>query len=236
MCQKILSVFFPCYNEALNLSGIVTETIHVLKSLVQEYEILIVNDGSTDSTGPLAEEISRHHKNVRVIHHNRNLGYGAALRTGFSNAIYDWVFYTDGDHQFCISEIELFLKETDSYDLIIGYRKERQDPWHRLLYARAWNLLVQLVFGLTARDVDCAFKLIRKENLENIHLSTSGNMISTELLWKSKLSGCRIKELCVSHRPRVYGTQTGGNPKVIFKAFMELFTLRFKKSRDPISG
>jgi len=234
MCQKTLSVFFPCYNEELNLKGIVTETTHVLKSLVQEYEILIVNDGSIDGTGPLAEKISRHYKNVRVIHHDKNLGYGAALITGFSNAIYDWVFYTDGDHQFYISEIDFFLKETDCYDLIIGFRKERQDPSYRLLYARAWNLLVRLFFGLKVRDINCAFKLIRKNILDNMYLNASGAMINTELLWKSKLSDCRIKELGVSHRARVYGTQTGGNPKVVLKAFIELFALWFKKSRNPI--
>jgi glycosyltransferase involved in cell wall biosynthesis len=233
---KTLSAFFPCYNEELNLEGVFFDAIHVLDNVVQKYEILIINDGSTDKTGLVADELSKQHNNVRVIHHKSNLGYGSALITGFNHSLYEWIFFTDGDHQFFINEIEILLKEINDHDLIIGYRKERQDPRHRLFYGWAWNLLVQRILGLKFRDTNCAFKLIRKEVLDHIRLHSAGAMISTELLWKTKVSGFRIKEVGVSHRPRVFGTQTGGNPKVVLKAFVELFELWISKRRSNVLG
>lgn len=236
MSVKTLSAFFPCYNEELNLEGVVSETIQALNNVVQEYEILIINDGSTDKTGLVADQLSKQHNNVRVIHHKTNLGYGLALITGFNNSLYEWIFFADGDHQFFMNEIEFLLNEINDHDLIIGYRKERQDPWYRLFYGRAWNLLVQLILGLKFKDIDCAFKLIRREILDSITLRSAGAMISTELLWKSRLSGYRIKEVGVSHRPRMFGTQTGGNPKVVLKAFVELFKLWIVKNRSNVPG
>ena len=236
MSPKALSVFFPCYNEAVNLAGIVSETIHVLDNVVQKYEILIINDGSTDKTGLVADELSKQHNNVRVIHHKTNLGYGAALITGFNNSLYEWVFFTDGDHQFFMNEIDILLNETNEHDLVIGYRKERQDPCHRLFYGWAWNLLVQLILGLKFKDINCAFKLIKREILNDIRLHSAGAMLSAELLWKSKVSGFCIKEVGVSHRPRKFGSQTGGNPKVVLKAFVELFELWIAKRRSKVPG
>ena len=236
MSVKTLSAFFPCYNEELNLEGVVYDAIHVLDNMVQKYEILIINDGSTDKTGLMADELSKQHENVRVIHHKKNLGYGTALITGFNRSIYEWIFFSDGDQQFFMNEIEILLNEINDHDLIIGYRKERQDPRHRLFYGWAWNLLVQLILGLKLKDINCAFKLVRREVLDDIRLHSAGAMISPELLWKSKLSGYRIKEVGVSHRPRKFGTQTGGNPKVVLKAFVELFELWVAKNRSNVLG
>ena len=220
-----LSVFFPCYNEEKNLEGLVLEATQVLNNLVQKYEILIINDGSNDNTGLIAGSLSEKYNNVLVIHHQKNKGYGAAVISGFNNSTCEWVFFTDGDHQFLIKEIELLLAEIDSYDAIIGFRKKRQDPYHRIFYARMWNLLIRLLFNLKVKDIDCAFKLIKKKALDDIALQSSGAMISTELLVKLKLSGASIREVGVSHKSRLFGTQTGGNFKVIFKAFLELFKL-----------
>jgi glycosyltransferase involved in cell wall biosynthesis len=220
-----LSAFFPCYNEDLNLESLVLEAIQVLSPLVYEFEILIINDGSTDKTGLIAERLSKQHEFLRVIHHENNRGYGAALISGFSHCVHEWVFFTDGDNQFLVSEIALLLQEVDDHDLIIGYRKERKDPWHRILYGRAWTRFVQLLFGLKFRDINCAFKLIRRSTIDGLTLHASGAVINTELLVKTTLGGARIKQLAVSHRPRMFGKQTGGNLSVIFIAFMELFRL-----------
>jgi glycosyltransferase involved in cell wall biosynthesis len=225
MYDIALSVFFPCYNEELNLQSLVLEAIRILDNSVKKHEILIINDGSTDKTGLVADGLSMEHRHVRVIHHNNNRGYGAALVSGFSNAVHEWIFFTDGDRQFVISEIELLLNEIDEHDVIIGYRKVRRDPGYRILYGHVWTRLVQLLFGLKVRDINCAFKLIKKKTLGNVTLHSSGAMINTELLVKMKLLGASMKQVGVSHQPRMFGKQTGGNPKVIIKAFAELFTL-----------
>ncbi|MBW2173496.1 MAG: glycosyltransferase family 2 protein [Deltaproteobacteria bacterium] len=221
-----LSVFFPCYNEELNIEGLILEAIRVLDRSVQEYEILVINDGSTDKTGLIADRLSEKHEHVRVIHHSRNRGYGAALISGFGNSINEWVFFTDGDRQFLISEIELLLNHIDYHDLIIGFRKARRDPWHRILYGHTWTRVVQLLFGLKVRDINCAFKLVKRTIMDGITLHSSGAVINAELMIRAKLSGAYIKQVGVSHRPRMFGKQTGGNPKVILKALRELMELR----------
>jgi glycosyltransferase involved in cell wall biosynthesis len=221
-----LSVFFPCYNEELNIEVLILEAIQVFDHSVQEYELLVINDGSTDKTGLIADRLSEEHEYVRVVHHKENRGYGAALMSGFSNSIHEWVFFTDGDRQFLISEIELLLNHIDDHDLIIGFRKARRDPWHRILYGHAWTRVVQLLFGLKVKDINCAFKLVKKTIMDGITLHSSGAVINTELMIKAKLSGAYIKQVGVSHRPRMFGKQTGGNPKVILKALRELMELR----------
>ena len=225
MYPVTISIFFPCYNEEHNIESLVTETREVLDGLVQQYEIIIIDDGSFDKTGSIADTLQQLHDNIRVIHHQVNRGYGAALISGFRNSRYEWVFFTDGDNQFFMKEIELLLQEADAGDAVIGFRKNRQDRFHRIVYARAWHILIGRVFGLMVRDIDCAFKLIKIKFLENLALRSSGALISTELLMKLKHAGARIKEVGVSHRPRQFGTQTGGSPKVIIRAFVELFKL-----------
>jgi len=174
-----LSAFFPCYNEEKNLEPLVREALQVLNNLVTQYEILIINDGSSDDTGLIADSLSERYNNVLVIHHQKNGGYGAALISGFNNSSYEWIFFTDGDHQFFMKEIELLLADIDSHDALIGFRKKRRDSWHRILYARSWNVLIKLLFNLNVRDINCAFKLIKKKSLEGITLQSSGAMIST---------------------------------------------------------
>ncbi len=220
-----LSVFFPCYNEEKNLEGLVQETMQVLDNVVQQYEILIINDGSQDTTRLIADGLSEKYDNVRVVHHQKNEGYGAALISGFDNSTYEWVFFTDGDHQFFMREIELLLTEIDSYDAIIGFRKKRQDPYHRIIYARMLNIFIRLLFNLKVKDLNCAFKLIKRKVLNNITLQCSAGLINTELLLKLKRSGASIREIGVSHKPRLFGSQTGGSIKVIRKAFLDFFKL-----------
>ena len=221
-----LSVFFPCYNEEQNVKQLVNDALQALNGLVRQYDILIINDGSSDNTGSIANALQQKHDTVRVIHHETNKGYGAALISGFRNARYEYVFFTDGDNQFYMSEIVLLLKELGAADGVLGFRKNRKDPWHRIWYSRLWNWLVRVMFDLRVKDLNCAFKIIKKQYLDKIILNSSGAMITAELLIRLKIAGARFKEVGVTHRPRVFGTQTGGNPKVILRAFRELFKLR----------
>jgi glycosyltransferase involved in cell wall biosynthesis len=220
-----LSVFFPCYNEELNIERLTLEALEVLGPLVKEYEILIVDDGSRDKTGFIAQSLSEQHEKVRVVNHRQNRGYGAALISGFRASSYEWVFYTDGDGQFYIEEIERLLRETKDYDVIVGYRVKRKDSCHRILLAKVWNGLVRFLLELKIRDVNCAFKLVKKETIDEMTLHSTGAVISAELLVKAKLMGYRIKQTGVSHKARLFGTQTGGNPRVALRALQELLRL-----------
>jgi glycosyltransferase involved in cell wall biosynthesis len=225
MYPASVSAFFPCYNEEKNIDTLVDEATRALSNLVQRYEVIIINDGSSDRTGEIADRLQKQNDTVRVIHHDVNKGYGAALISGFRGAQYDWVFFSDGDNQFYMSEIDMLLKELNNHDAVIGFRMVRRDPWHRVWYARSWNMLVRMVFGLRVTDLNCAFKIIKKQFLDRIVLNSSGAMINTELLVRLKMAGARFKEVGVTHRPRAFGQQTGGNPRVILRAFSELMAL-----------
>lgn len=230
MNHKFLSVFFPCINEEGNIEKTVNSAEAVLKKLKITYEIIIVDDGSTDQTGQIAENLARKNSRIKVIHHPKNLGYGEALKSGFYNARYDTIVYTDGDGQFDFSEVTKFLDKIKDYDLIIGYRIKRQDPFFRILFKQGWRLSLLTFFGLTLKDVDCGFKMVRKEVLEKIpHLeSTRGAMINAELAIKAKRKGFQIAEVGVNHYPRLSGKPTGANLKVIIKSYVDLLKLWWK--------
>lgn len=228
--MKNISVFFPLYNEEGNISSDVEKATKILKKLKLQYEILLVNDGSKDSTGKIAEEIGKNDPNIRVIHHDKNLGYGEALKSGFYSAKYDTIVYTDGDGQFDFSEIQKFLEKIEDLDLVIGYRIKRQDPFFRILFKKGWKLSLLLFLGLTLKDVDCGFKMIRKKVLEKIpHLeSQRGAMINAELAIKAKKYGFRVGEVGVHHYPRLSGQPTGASPKVVMKSYLDLLKLWWK--------
>jgi glycosyltransferase involved in cell wall biosynthesis len=219
-----ISAFFPAYNEEANVGRLARKTAAVLKKICSRYEVIAVNDGSKDRTAQVIRELSRRDPHIRLVSHAVNQGYGAAVKSGFKAARYDWIFLTDGDGQFDTSEIRSFLPLMDRYDLLIGYRIKRADPLSRKINAWAWGTLVRGLFRLQgARDIDCAFKLIRRGIFRKFRLETTGAMISTELLVKASKNGLRIRELGVSHYPRRAGTQTGAKARVILRAFKELF-------------
>lgn len=222
-----LSVFFPAYNEEQNIEKTVLNALKVLKENVSEYEVIIVNDGSKDKTGAISDKIAKENKFVRVIHHNPNQGYGAALRSGFYNAKYPWIVTIDSDGQFDFAEVTKLLAKTDRADVIYGYRINRQDSTLRKINGWAWTLLNNLLFGVNVHDVDCAFKLVKKEVIDKIPKleSSRGGMISPELLAKAKKSGYKIVEVGVHHYSRSEGKQTGANLKVIIKSFADLISL-----------
>jgi glycosyltransferase involved in cell wall biosynthesis len=221
-----LSVFFPAYNEEANVRSTTEAILQVLSTVADRYEVLIVDDGSIDATGRIADELCAANANVRVIHHPTNRGYGGALRTGLYNCRYELISFIDGDGQFDFGEVRQFLAFAGHYDLIIGYRPHRQDSRQRERNARAWGTFIRLAFGLRVRDVDCAFKLLHCHVLERIpRLRSDGAMISAELLIRCRNAGLSIKELPVQHYPRRAGTQTGANLRVVIKAFQDLLSL-----------
>lgn len=218
-----ISAFFPAYNEALNVGELAKKTSSVLAKICEDYEVIVVNDGSKDNTIEVVTGIMKSDPKIKLITHEINKGYGGAVRTGLSAAKFEWVFFTDGDGQFDVAEIPLLVELSKTCDLAVGYRIKRADPIIRKLNAFMWGSLVKLLFGFKVRDVDCAFKLIKKEVIDRAQLESNGALISTELLAKAVKMGYKIGETGVHHYPRKAGTQTGANIKVILKAFVELF-------------
>jgi glycosyltransferase involved in cell wall biosynthesis len=233
MFMKIdfLSVFFPAFNEEKNITPTVEKASAVLERLkLKNYEIIVIDDGSTDGTAKAVRKLQEKNPHLRLIVHSINKGYGEALKSGFYNAKYPWIVYTDSDGQFDFSEITKFFDRAQQADLIIGYRVDRRDHFIRKLGGRFWTLLANILFGIKVHDVDCAFKLVRREVIEKIPRLESGRggMISPELLAKAKKAGFRIAEVGVCHYPRKSGQSTGANLKVIVESFIDLIGLWWK--------
>jgi len=226
-----ISVFFPCYNEQENVDRTAEKAIRTLERLDADFEVIIVDDGSSDRTPQMADEISRRDSRVKVVHHQHNLGYGAALQSGFRAAAKQLVFYTDGDGQFDIEEMPPLLELMDQYDIVSCYRLNRQDSLVRKINGWCWTKLVCLLFGLKVRDIDCAFKLYKREIFDNIEMSSTGALIDTEILARAARKGYRITQKGVHHYPRTAGSQTGANLRVILRAFRELFELQSRIRR-----
>jgi glycosyltransferase involved in cell wall biosynthesis len=222
-----VSAILPAYNEEAIIEDAVRHVAGVLAALVDDFQIVVTNDGSADQTGAVLASL-RNDPSVRlhVVTHEHNRGYGAALASGFDAASKDLIFMTDGDKQFDVREIEGFLAAMrDDTDLVIGWRRHRADPPMRLLNAWGWKQFINGLFGYTARDVDCAFKLFRRDVWESVQVHALGATFSAELLIKARRLGFRVTELPVSHFPRITGRATGARPTVIFRAFRELFHL-----------
>ena len=228
-----ISVFFPAHNEKDNIGPLTEKTVEVLESLGLEYEVLIINDGSTDGTREVADALVAKYPHVRAIHHEVNQGYGGAVWTGIRSSTKELIFFTDGDGQFDINELRDFFEALNGYDAVLGYRIKRQDPFHRILFAKCWGLLIRLLFGFRLRDLDCAFKLIRRELVEDIVPECGGAMVTVELIAKLSAKGFRYIEKGAHHYPRLAGDQSGGSPKVILRAFKELF-LTYGKLRGTL--
>jgi glycosyltransferase involved in cell wall biosynthesis len=220
-----ISVFFPCYNEQDNVARTVEQAIRVLQKLTDDFEVIIVNDGSSDSTGQIADEIVTRNNNVKVVHHPTNLGYGAALQSGFGASTKELVFYTDGDGQFDIEELPPLLPLIAQYDIVSCYRINRQDNLIRKINGWAWTKLVCLLFGMKVRDIDCAFKLYKREIFDKINLGSAGALIDAEILARAVRRGYTVTQRGVHHYTRTAGEQTGANIKVILRAFKELLKL-----------
>jgi len=231
-----LSIVLPAYNEAENVARAVQEVSDVAQDLGLDHEIILVNDGSSDRTGEVARELIGQIPHFRLVEHHPNRGYGGALKAGFAAATKEWIAFVPADKQFQFSEIERFLEKTDQADIVCGYRADRQDHFVRKLNAFGWNTLVRLLFGYLCRDIDCGFKLFRREILQHVTLTSDGAMIDTEFLAGARARDFCIAEVPVTHLPRVAGAATGANRQVILKAFRDLVDFRRRLSRELRAG
>jgi glycosyltransferase involved in cell wall biosynthesis len=221
-----LSVFFPAYNDAGTIASVVIRAVQVASRLTPDFEVIVVDDGSTDASGAIAEELARTYPQVRVIHHGRNRGYGGALRTGFAAATKDLIAYTDGDAQYDPAEIEvLWNRLTDDADLVNGYKISRSDPLHRIIIGRIYHHVVKFLFRLRVRDVDCDFRLMRREIFDRVKLERDTGVICLEMMRKIQDAGFRIVEVPVHHYHRTHGTSQFFNFRRVFWTGVDVLKL-----------
>jgi glycosyltransferase involved in cell wall biosynthesis len=220
-----LSVFLPSHNEEGNVDRVVRGFIAVLPGFADDYEVIVVNDGSQDRTREIAEKLASEDAHVRVINHEVNRGYGGAVISGIGAAKMPWVLLADGDGQFDPADIGRLIPFAGKYDVVAGRRAHRADPLMRRINGKAWTTLVRALLGITISDIDCGFKLFRREILDAIEFRAHGAMISTELMARVAGRGAKVTEVDVSHLPRVAGEQSGANMRVVMRAFKELLLL-----------
>lgn len=236
MLDRKLSLILPAHNEAGNIEAVVSRALEVLPQVVADYEVIVVNDGSVDGTSDITDRLVATDQRVRVVHHEVNRGYGAALTSGFQAATGAAVMFMDSDRQFDISDIRALLPYVPHYDVVAGYRIKRRDPFYRIVFARVFGLAVWVLFGLRMRDIDCAFKIFRGDLLEGIELTSPGALINTELLIRLKQRGATIAQVGVNHYPRPAGESSGGSPKVVFRAMGETIRLWLRLQQEATEG
>jgi glycosyltransferase involved in cell wall biosynthesis len=223
-----LSVFFPAYNDSGTIASMVIRAVKAASELTPDYEVTVVNDGSVDATAQIADELARTYPHVRVIHHEKNLGYGGALQTGFRSATKEFIFYTDGDAQYDPAEVAaLWARMTPDADLVNGYKISRSDPLHRIVIGRLYHHIVSRLFGLTVRDVDCDFRLMRRSIFERFTLEKTSGVICLELMKKIQDAGCHIVEVPVHHYHRAFGRSQFFNFRRIAKTGVDVMRLWF---------
>lgn len=224
-----ISVFFPAYNDAGTIGSLVLAALHVLPELTDDYEVIVVNDGSTDYTAQVLDDLAQQFSHVKIVHHPQNRGYGGALRTGFSTASKELVFYTDGDAQYDPNELrDLHAKLTSTVDVVNGYKIARSDPLHRKIIGRVYHHGVKLMFGFKLRDVDCDFRLIRRRVFDVIDLESNTGTICLELVKKLQDAGFSFAEVPVHHYHRTYGKSQFFNFPRIGRTLLQLMQLWIK--------
>jgi glycosyltransferase involved in cell wall biosynthesis len=223
---KSISVFFPAYNDGGTIASMVLSALLTLRELTDDYEVIVVNDGSADYTPQVLDELARVYKEVRVIHHEKNKGYGGALRSGFQNASKELVFYTDGDAQYDARELKLLYPQlVEGVDMVNGYKISRSDPWYRMVIGRTYHWVVKMAFGLRLRDVDCDFRLMRRQIFDRVHLESNSGVICVEMMKKIQDAGFVIAEVPVHHFHRAYGRSQFFNFRRIFHVGRDLIKL-----------
>ncbi len=222
-----LTIFFPFYNEVDHVEALTQSALEVGRACADDLEVILVDDGSTDGTADLIDRLAAEHPaEVRGVHNESNGGYGSALKLGFRSATKDWIFYTDGDGQFDLKELHKVISLASEKGVVSPYRINRQDSALRKLNAQLWGGLIRMMFGLRIKDIDCAFKLYPKALIDRIELKSDGALIDTEMLARAQRLGYEIVQTGVTHYPRTSGESSGGNIRVILRAFKELWTLR----------
>ncbi len=220
-----LSLVFPIFDEEENIEPLLRTARDIASKLTPDFEIILVDDGSRDRSAEIIDRWCHEDERVRVLRHARNTGYGAALHSGLREARGELIFFSDADLQFDLSELNHLIEHAEQFDIVTGYRAQRSDPWPRRLLAGTWGVIVRTLFGLEVRDIDCAFKLFRREVIDSIAIESIGAFVNTEILVRASAAGYRIHQVPVSHHRRRHGDQSGGNPKVILRAILELATL-----------
>ena len=206
MLDKSISAFFPVLYEESTVANLTEDLLRILSSNFEHKEVIIINDGSTDRTGQVADDLNaKNNGYVKVIHHSQSTGYGNALKAGFSAAQYDLIFFTDGDYQFDMNDLYHALSLIEGNDIVVGYRQNRKDPQYRIWLSKGYNLLVRILFGLKLKDIDCSFKLFKRTALKKITIESNGYFIDTEIMVKAKKQGLIINEFGVKHLPRSFG-------------------------------
>ncbi len=228
-----LSLVLPVYNEEQVIAQTLSDILAIVPTWTTDFEVVVVNDGSTDHTASILTNLCKHNQHLYVITHPVNQGYGAALVSGFAAATKELTFFMDSDGQFDIRDLATFFPFLAKYDAVIGYRKDRQDTWMRKFNAWGWKQAVRFFLGIQVRDLDCAFKLLPTELLHAHPLETRGAMINAEIIYTLQSTGCTYKEVGVRHLPRRAGRATGAKPAVIIRAFKELLiaTHRWKQEQ-----
>jgi glycosyltransferase involved in cell wall biosynthesis len=223
-----LSVFFPALNDSGTIASMVIRAVRAASQLTPDYEVIVVNDGSTDATAEIADELARTYAHVRVVHHPATRGYGGALQTGFRSALKELVFYTDGDAQYDPAELALlWARMTPETDVVNGYKISRADPLHRIVIGRLYHHFVSVLFGLRLRDVDCDFRLMRRSIFERIALEKTSGVICLEMMKKIHDAGFRIVEVPVHHYHRAFGKSQFFNFPRIFRTGVDVMRLWF---------
>jgi hypothetical protein len=226
-----LTLVLPAHNEEENIEIVVRRALEVLPSYTDTFEIIVVNDGSRDRTGTIIDHRSADDSRVRTVHHKVNRGYGGALKSGFAASTGDYVMFMDADRQFDIADIQLLSPFVPTHDIVAGFRMERSDPIHRRINAEIFNIAVRVLFGVHMRDLDCAFKIFRGDQLRTLSLTTSGALINAEMQAKLRRQGATLQQVGVPHYPRVAGTATGGSVRVILHAMKETIVLWIRMHR-----
>ena len=221
-----LSIFFPAYNDSGTIASLVITALQTARTLTPDHEVIVVNDGSKDRTADILNELARLYPEVRVVHHETNRGYGGALRTGFATATRERVFYTDGDAQYDPAEMTaLWRRFDDTVDLVNGYKISRSDPLHRIVIGRVYHHTVKLLFGLTVRDVDCDFRMMRRAIFDTVHLEKNSGVICLEMMKKITDAGFRIAEVPVHHYHRAYGKSQFFNFGRLYRTAIDVMKL-----------
>jgi glycosyltransferase involved in cell wall biosynthesis len=223
--RPFLSLVFPIFDEERNIEALVGAALRTGERVAHDFEVVLVDDGSRDASREIIELLCEQDFRVRAIHHAENIGYGAALRSGLREARGEFVFFSDADLQFELADLDVLLEHAKRFDIVAGYRSPRRDPWLRRLIAWVWGQGVRVLFGLDVRDIDCAFKVFRREVIEALPISSVGAFINTEVLVRARAAGFQIHQVPVTHRRRRYGRQTGARPRVIARAIFELAML-----------
>jgi len=228
--DKGISFVIPAYNERESIPGMLNSCLETARSLSTDFEIIVVDDGSTDGTSEAVSLVQAQNTEVVLIRHGRNMGIAQATRDGFAAARYAHVFYTDADAQFDPGDIRTLLPYADKYDFVVGYRVRRADPFHRKFNAWLYNLCLRILFRIPLRDIDCAFKLIKTDSLQSLKANSRSAFYFAELVNEAARAGMTFYEVPVNHYPRQHGVQTGAKPGVVIKAMLDMacYALRIR--------